>query len=1500
MSDTGTDARRALLAQHLAQRLAQRSHPLSYPQQRLWFLDQLNPDNPVYNIPLGYRIRGPLDVAALQRALTTVVQRHEALRTVFRAVDGQPRQVILPAAEAPLTVRDVAGAADAAALAEAEARTRFDLVNGPVLRATLLRLGPEEHWLCLTVHHIVCDGWSLAILEQELSAAYAGQQLSDLPVQYADFAEWQNEHLTGATLDRLVGHWRDRLADVPLLASLPTDRPRPPTQTYRGAHLDLRLDPDVTGQVTALARQAAATPFAVLLAAFAVVVQAHTGTPQVVVGSPVAGRQRAEIQPLIGFFANTLVQRIDLTGAPTFRQLVERTRDETRDALAHQDLPFEKLVEELHPSRDLAHNPLFQVLFSYHDTDAAGLALPGCTVTPVPGDTATAKFDLTLSLTRRGPDLTGRLEYSSDLFDPDSAERMAARFRQVLTSALARPDTPVGQLDVLTPDERHQLLTEWTATGVDRHSDVLVHDLIAAQTRRTPDRVAVRDAGPGVRPGLTYRELDERAERFAATLRGHGVGADVPVGVLLHRGTDLVVTLLAILKAGGAYLPLDPALPADRLTFMVTDSGTRVVVTTDHLAGRLGGLPVTTVAPGTPPADPAPTGTAALPSPTASPTASVSAGRPSHADDLAYVIYTSGSTGRPKGVLVTHRNVGTFFAGMDREFGPDADGDRDTFQPKGDRDTSQPEGDGDAAGPTWLAVTSASFDISVLELLWTLTRGFEVVIRGDEPTSGAATATGAPVPAEVQTRPMDFSLFYFGGDRGGAADDRYRLLVEGARFADRHGFTAVWTPERHFHDFGGLYPNPSVTAAAIATITDRVQIRAGSVVVPLHDPLRVAEEWAVVDNLSGGRIGMSVASGWQPNDFVLAPERYADRKKLMLEGIDEVRRLWRGEAVSRPRPGGDQVSVRVYPPPVQPELPVWVTSARSPDTFRMAGEIGAGLLTHLLGHSVEQLGEKIDIYRRAWREAGHAGSGHVTLMLHTFLGTDAEQVRELVREPLCGYLKSSFDLLSGLGAVSGSSSDFHNLPEEELDALVRQAFDRFFDTAALLGTPEAAADLVDRLKAIEVDEVACLIDFGVDHDHVLAALPHLRTARDISEERRRVALADEPVATQLRRHRVTHLQCTPSLAGVLAEDPATREALRDLRRLLVGGEALPAALGADLADLVGGDVHNMYGPTEATVWASTHRVTSDQPAGATVPLGHPLADVRAYVVDADLRPTPVNVPGELLLGGPGVARGYHGRPALTAERFIPDPFAADGSRLYRTGDLARWRPDGTLEFLGRLDHQVKIHGHRIELGEIESVLAAQPGVRAAAVVVRGTGAHRSLAAYYSPARTGDPAPTPAALRAALARALPDYMVPATITVLDDLPLTPNGKIDRNRLPDPHTAEPARYLAPRTDIEQTIAEVWAQLLGRDRVGLDDNFFELGGNSLLAVQARARLLARDVTGVSLVDLFRYPSVRTLAAACSTTGDRPDALAGTRQAAGRRAAALSAAGPRRGRRS
>ncbi|HSV68461.1 MAG TPA: MupA/Atu3671 family FMN-dependent luciferase-like monooxygenase [Mycobacteriales bacterium] len=1468
----GTPAdRRALLAARLRQRIAERTYPLSYPQQRLWFLDQLDPENAVYVVPLVYRVRGPLDLDVLRRALTAVVRRHQVLRTVFRSIADVPRQVVSPPVDVPLPVDDLRGHDDPTAAAErlarAQARTPFDLGSDLMVRPRVLRLSDEEHWVCLTLHHIACDGWSLGVLDAELTELYramlAGEQpdLPELPVQYADFAEWQLGQLTGTGLDRALSYWRDRLAGAPALATLPTDLPRPPTQSHAGAHVDFQVDPRTTARVGELARTASATPFAVLLAAFAALVHAYTGGAEVIVGSPVSGRLRAELEPLVGFFTNTVVQRVDTSGRPTFAELVARVREESRAAVANQDLPFEKLVEELHASRDPAYNPVFQLMFSYGEQDGGGLRIPGCEVAMVPGDTATAKFDLTLSMTATAGALSARLEYCTDLFTEATAGRLADQLRTLLAAGVADPSLPIGALPVLSEPERRQLLVGWNPPA-EPVEDLLVHELVARQASQTPDAPALLGADQRPEDALSYREMERRAGELAARLRALGVGPGVPVGVYLDRSPELVVTLLAVLKAGGGYLPLDPGYPPDRISFMVSDSGTPVIVTRGALARRIAELPATVLR---------------LDADGQGPSQSTVDGAAPAGDDLCYLIYTSGSTGRPKGVMISHRNVLHFFAGMDRVLdGRVLDGD---------------------TPDTWLAITSMSFDISVLELLWTLARGYRVVVRGDEPTATAVVAGGAPVPAAVQARPMQLSLFYFGGDSGGAPEDRYRLMMDGATFADRNGFTAVWTPERHFHAFGGLYPNPSVTAAAIAAVTERVKVRAGSVVIPLHDPLRVAEEWSVVDNISHGRVGLSVASGWQPTDFVLAPDSYLDRKKIMMRHLDELRRLWRGESAVRRNGVDAEVEVRVFPAPVQDELPIWVTSARSPETFQLAGEAGAGLLTHLLGHTIDQLSHKIALYRQAWRENGHSGDGHVTVMLHTFVGPDADEVREVVRAPLCAYITSSFDLLSGLGQAMGRDVDLRSLPAAELDELVARAFDRFFETSGLLGTPDHCADIIDQLKLVGVDEVACLVDFGVPHEQVLAALESLVVARDISEDRRRAATADEPIAAQLRRHGVTHLQCTPSVAGVLAEDPTSAEALAGLTRLLVGGEALPAPLAVRLAGTLPGRVHNMYGPTEATVWATTQQVDDS----GTVLIGRPMAGVRAYVVDAYLRPAPVNAPGELLLGGAGVARGYLGRPALTAERFVPDPFSGEpGARLYRTGDLVRWRtaptpgpaggsPVGELEFLGRIDHQVKLHGHRIELGEIENVVRAHPDLSAAVTAVRGEDTRRRLVAYCVPA-AGVTTPTASVVQAFAARSLPDYMVPADVIFLDELPMTPNGKVDRGRLPDPEDRPPVAYLAPENDRERQVAEVFADVLRKDRIGVEDNFFASGGNSLLAVQARARLQPVLGDGLSLVDMFRYPTVRALTLAFADDCPAGAELAQARQDAGRRAAALA----------
>ena len=460
-------------------------------------------------------------------------------------------------------------------------------------------------------------------------------------------------------------------------------------------------------------------------------------------------------------------------------------------------------------------------------------------------------------------------------------------------------------------------------------------------------------------------------------------------------------------------------------------------------------------------------------------------------------------------------------------------------------------------------MTSLSFDISVLELLWTLTRGFHVVLKSDR----GVPPDPSPPRSTSAARPVSFSLFYFAAGEDTAADG-YRLLLESARFADRHGFEAVWTPERHFHAFGGAYPNPSVTGAALAAITNNVAIRAGSVVLPLHSPIRVAEEWAVVDNISRGRVGISFAAGWQPNDFVLNPSAFATAKEDLPQSIDAVRRLWRGETVALPGHDGNDVEVHTLPRPVQAELPTWLTSAGSPATFERAGKLGVNLLTHLLGQSVEQLAANIALYRAAWREAGHEGEGRVTLMMHTYLDVDADTARETAREPMKGYLSTAVGLLrdvaSAFPTFAGRGKDtddlFKSLSADELDQLLEVAAQRYLGSSGLFGTAADAAAMVETVAAVGVDEVACLIDFGVPTDDVLASLELLLEAKQLVDARRSGAAASmldvatagrrsttDTVAALVERHRVTHLQCTPSLAAMLLADPADAAALGQRR-----------------------------------------------------------------------------------------------------------------------------------------------------------------------------------------------------------------------------------------------------------------------------------------------------------------------------------------------------------------
>ncbi|AUH34291.1 MupA/Atu3671 family FMN-dependent luciferase-like monooxygenase [Paracoccus tegillarcae] len=1032
---------------------------------------------------------------------------------------------------------------------------------------------------------------------------------------------------------------------------------------------------------------------------------------------------------------------------------------------------------------------------------------------------------MTLSLTPEG----AVLHHDTALLDSDEAQRLADRLSRALVAA---GDTDVTAIGALDPASRDELLTRRNDTAA-AFDEACIHTLIA----RTAGQDGAATALVFEDRSLSRAELEAASNALAHQLLAQGVSPDQPVGLFARRGPELIIGALAILKAGGAYLPLDPDYPQDRLTHYLADSGAGIVLVQSGLAGLPAGHGAQLIQiSATPPAQ--------------DPGAPEVAVGPEH---LAYLIYTSGSTGKPKGVMVEHRNVANFFAGMDAVI---------PHQP----------------GDTWLAVTSLSFDISVLEIFWSLARGLKLVIAGED---SRLAVSGNPAPKSRAA--MDFSLFYWGNDDG-VGPKKYELLLDGARFADDAGFAALWTPERHFHAFGGPYPNPSVTGAAAAAVTKRLGIRAGSCVVPLHHPARIAEEWAVIDNITGGRAAIAVASGWQPDDFVLRPENTPPKnKQAMIDAVDVLRRLWRGEEVEFAKADGTMHAVRTQPRPVSPELPIWVTVAGNPETWRDAGRLGANVLTHLLGQSVDVVEERIKDYHAALREAGHDPADFkVTLMLHSYLAQDRDTAREVARGPMKDYLRAAAALVKQYawdfpafkrpeGMTNPMAIDLGSLSEEEMDGILEFAFIRYFEDSGLFGTVDEAVARVEYLQKIGVGEIACLIDYGIAPDVVKASFPLLgQVAAAFAGADDDVAPGDYSIAAQIRRHTVTHLQCTPSMARVLVTDPAVADEMAGLRCMMIGGEALPPSLVRDLRAVTKAQILNMYGPTETTIWSSVARLAPDQD---TTPLGPPIANTQLYVLDDAGEPLGDGEEGELWIGGHGVTRGYWNRADLTDAAFRPDPFVqADraapwGARMYRTGDLVRWRSDGQMDFLGRADGQIKLRGFRIELGEIEARLAEQPGVREAVVILRSDASGQGRLLGYV---TGEPALDEAHLRAGLQDVLPQHMLPARITRLDAMPQTPNRKIDRKALPDPaapaaqtaaKAAAPQQASAPQAqtgeDPSQLVHEVWAETLGLSTIAAKDNFFAIGGHSLLAIQLHRVLRDRlAVSGLGVTDVFRFP--------------------------------------------
>ncbi len=629
--------------------------PLSHAQKRLWFLSHLEP-GPHYNDQFNLRFHGPLDVAALRSSLNEIVRRHEALRAVFLTEEGRPVQSIGVPFRVPMPITDLSILPEsermerATQLAIETAREPFNLPSGPLLRARLLRLAQQDHILSLTVHHIAIDVWSRGVFLRELSAlypAFIGFQklaLPELPIQYADFAAWQQQWMEGQAQAEQLAYWKKQLAGAPDLLNWPASFPRPELQSFRGARQAINISRSLTDALNELSRREGCTLFMTLLAAFHTLAARCTGQEDIVIGSPIANRNRAEIEGMIGCFVNTLALRTDLSGDPTFREVMARTRETALGAYAHQDLPFESLVEKLHPARTQNYSPIFQVVFILQNTPVPGQPAAGLTISPFEIDTGTAKLDLTINLAETPEGISGWIEYATDLFTAEAVVRLRDHYLTLLEGAVANPDQRIALLPLLTGGEKHQLLHEWNGARVEYPRDRCVHELFEEQARRTPESAALAFGDRG----LTYRELDQCANRLALRLRDSGVGPETLVAVCAERSLEMVTGLLAILKAGGAYVALDPNYPPERLAFMLEDTEAPVLLTQGHLASKLPAHSAKIVYLG--PEDVDSQGSD-QPANLENPRGGITA------ENLANVIYTSGSTGRPKGTLLEHRGL---------------------------------------------------------------------------------------------------------------------------------------------------------------------------------------------------------------------------------------------------------------------------------------------------------------------------------------------------------------------------------------------------------------------------------------------------------------------------------------------------------------------------------------------------------------------------------------------------------------------------------------------------------------------------------------------------------------------------------------------------------------------------------------------------------------------------------------------------------------------------
>ena len=1461
--------------------------PLSFAQSRWWFLGELERERAsLHNWSRVTRWRGRLEIPLLARALEELVRRHEALRTRFVFDLGEPHQEAVAAGPVPLPVVDLSQLpadernARMHALAELELHEPFDLGSGRLIRASLLRLGPEEHVLILVLHHITSDGWSMQVLLRELAALYAAyarggsSPLPELPIQYADYARWQRSYFQGPVLDRELAHWQQELEGAPSVLELPADRPRPAVQTYAGAQHSSLLPPDLVAALTALARREKASLFMVLLAAFKALLWRYTGQTDLVVGVPTAGRTRVELEGLIGALANALILRTDLAGDPSFRELLARVRGVALRAFAHQELPFEKLVEELQPHRSPAHHPIFQVMFNFRDFPPPVEELPGVRLEDVKIERGTALFDLSLALVR-GPDgIACGLGYSTDLFDGATVERLGAHYRALLEAVVADPDARLSRVSLTGPADRHLVLHEWNATARDYQLDVCLHRLFERQVARAPTGVALISGDRF----LTYGELNHRANQLAWHLRQLGVGPEARVGLCFERSIEMVVAVLAVLKAGGAYVPLDLAHPRERLAFMLEDARVAALLVQDrHLESlRLPGSHVIGVD-----AD----ARAFSAERDDNPESGV---RP---DNLAYVMYTSGSTGRPKGVAVCHRSVVNHLAW------------RHDFFPV----TSVDRG---------LQKASLGFDDSVWEIFEPLLAGAELVLAPPESQADSAALVQLIAERRITTACFVPSLLRV------VLEEPDLARCVSLRRVTTGGEALSWELQEHFlgRMAASLHNGYGPTEATITATFWTCERGGGRRRVPIGRPIANTTTYVLDRHLQPVPIGVPgelcigglplargylgrpglTAERFVPDPFATTPGgrlyRTGDLARHRSDGVleflgrvDEQVKL-RGnrielgeiEAALRQDPGVRDAVVQVREAsPGEHRLVAYIV----PQPAALDDGVPREAVHLAQDHIAQWHARYEEIYRGGTpgAEASFDTTGWISSYtdqpipppeMHEWVAHTVERIRQLnprrILEIGCGtglllqrlaqhcetYVGTDFSetVLAALqrqvdaAGLSGKvqllqreALDFTGVPSGSVDLVVINSVSQYLPSIDhLRRVVESAASIVAPGGAIFVGDVRNLELLEAFHTSVeLCRAPAAITAAELRRRvRRRISAESELVVS-------------PAFFAALAEHLPRVEAVEvALKRGRADNELTRFRYDAVLRLRDPGRSRPSEAPPLAVTWGQDGcdlaRVRALLRSGASrlhvrlVPNARVQGDVCAVEVLREAEHATLAQLREMLESRRGEEPGVS-----------PEDFRAMCAELGYGVEVLWQEADSR----GRYDVQIwPRHAERPVFDRAAAPVGAAP--------TRSRFGNRPLARSASHALAVE-------LRDRLREWLPAYMVPQSFVTLERLPYLPSGKVDRLALPEPEREQSssAGHQAPRTPAETTIADIWRAVLKVETLGIHENFFELGGHSLLATQAMSRVRQAFQVDLPLRAIFEAPTVASLAAVLSS---------------------------------